>query len=791
MRKKLFPFITILTLALFLGACNSEDVMPEIGSETNPELTERTISFTASMPGEDDPATRVGAAEEADRGITLTWDENDKLDLLFVQGENKFHESTTVTNIENGGKNATFTVPLPDGITDGTPYNLYGVYGGGAVSTTNPALIGLPAIEGTTLNEENVGKKVMLRFAKEGLNLTDAVGAVNFEHVGFLFTAKIKVTAGSVNDITSVQLVGADAGNETWAYNASANHLDMEAATFTAEGTRGNTVNFQNSEKDATNNILTVRNWLPGAQTEFPTLKLRVNGTATAETKPARTLEVGRAYYLYAQYDGTELVFADKEFTVPQTIITIANFIDGAESGQTYTEDHYIEGEVILNPAKGNLHERNAVIADETAGVAFRANSGDDVLGTMPLGAKVKIHVQGAKWTVYNGLLQIELGVGNVEIVENPSSEPLTPKVVSMQDILDGNYQSELVQIDAVQFKNVPATYQGTQVIESIDSKELNVYTRDDATFAANSVMEGNGPIIGVAASFYTPQLLIRSLDDLAGMTNPRIVPPFLNTDVSTLSFVQAGGSETVNITSNVSWTATSDATWATISPASGTNDGTITVSVEANTAAEARSATITITPDVASGLSAIEYSVTQAGAAADFAETLFFSEYIEGSGTYNKGLEIYNGTGAPVDLSDYQVEIYVNGSNSSTAQVLSGILQHGEVAVLQRGDGANAIYTGEALTFLSTEVCNFNGNDALALRKISTNQHIDIIGHIGQQKNWSQDGNSTKDNTLVRNPDIKKGVTSSTVDFPELGTEWTSYPQDTKTYLGSHDTNY
>ena len=360
-----------------------------------------------------------------------------------------------------------------------------------------------------------------------------------------------------------------------------------------------------------------------------------------------------------------------------------------------------------------------------------------------------------------------------------------------MQDILDGNYQSELVQIDAVQFKNVPATYQGTQVIESIDSKELNVYTRDDATFAANSVMEGNGPIIGVAASFYTPQLLIRSLDDLAGMTNPRIVPPFLNTDVSTLSFVQAGGSETVNITSNVSWTATSDATWATISPASGTNDGTITVSVEANTAAEARSATITITPDVASGLSAIEYSVTQAGAAADFAETLFFSEYIEGSGTYNKGLEIYNGTGAPVDLSDYQVEIYVNGSNSSTAQVLSGILQHGEVAVLQRGDGANAIYTGEALTFLSTEVCNFNGNDALALRKISTNQHIDIIGHIGQQKNWSQDGNSTKDNTLVRNPDIKKGVTSSTVDFPELGTEWTSYPQDTKTYLGSHDTNY
>ncbi|MBN1327322.1 MAG: lamin tail domain-containing protein, partial [Candidatus Cloacimonetes bacterium] len=40
----------------------------------------------------------------------------------------------------------------------------------------------------------------------------------------------------------------------------------------------------------------------------------------------------------------------------------------------------------------------------------------------------------------------------------------------------------------------------------------------------------------------------------------------------------------------------------------------------------------------------------------------LFFSEYIEGSSN-NKALEIYNGTGAQVDLADYRIAQSVNGA--------------------------------------------------------------------------------------------------------------------------------
>src|SRR5690554_6602433 len=51
-------------------------------------------------------------------------------------------------------------------------------------------------------------------------------------------------------------------------------------------------------------------------------------------------------------------------------------------------------------------------------------------------------------------------------------------------------------------------------------------------------------------------------------------------------------------------------------------------------------------------------------GVASAAAPDLFFSEYIEGSSN-NKALEVYNGTGAPVDLTGYTIEQYSNGSTT------------------------------------------------------------------------------------------------------------------------------
>ena len=51
--------------------------------------------------------------------------------------------------------------------------------------------------------------------------------------------------------------------------------------------------------------------------------------------------------------------------------------------------------------------------------------------------------------------------------------------------------------------------------------------------------------------------------------------------------------------------------------------------------------------------------------AAATNATDLIISEYIEGT-SYNKAIELYNGTGAEIDLSAYSLEHLLNGIQSS-----------------------------------------------------------------------------------------------------------------------------
>lgn len=72
-----------------------------------------------------------------------------------------------------------------------------------------------------------------------------------------------------------------------------------------------------------------------------------------------------------------------------------------------------------------------------------------------------------------------------------------------------------------------------------------------------------------------------------------------------------AGSTTTIDITSNINWTASSDQKWLNVSPSSGTGNNTITlISVEENTASTNRKATVTIS---ATGIDPQTISVTQA----------------------------------------------------------------------------------------------------------------------------------------------------------------------------------
>jgi len=155
-------------------------------------------------------------------------------------------------------------------------------------------------------------------------------------------------------------------------------------------------------------------------------------------------------------------------------------------------------------------------------------------------------------------------------------------------------------------------------------------------------------------------------------------------------------------------------------------------------------------------------------------AADLFFSEYIEGSSS-NKALEIFNGTGADVDLTGYVVKLGNNGGawgadGSSASLPLSGILVAGDVYVIANGLSIAGILDQADSTFLYSTtleghtVTAFNGDDALGLFKGAV--LIDVIGTQGVDpgSGWPVAGvaNATVDHTLVR----KASVTAGTTDW-------------------------
>jgi predicted extracellular nuclease len=165
----------------------------------------------------------------------------------------------------------------------------------------------------------------------------------------------------------------------------------------------------------------------------------------------------------------------------------------------------------------------------------------------------------------------------------------------------------------------------------------------------------------------------------------------------------------------------------------------------------------------------------------------LFISEYIEGTSN-NKAIEIYNGTGAAIDLGAnvYKIEMYFNGSLSVGLTFnLTGIVAAGDVHVIAHGS-ANPAILAQADQVSATGAGWFNGDDAVVLRKGTT--LIDVIGQIGFDPGteWGAGLTSTADNTLARKAAMCTGDLNGSDAF-DPSIEWDGFAVDTFSSLGSH----
>ncbi len=168
-----------------------------------------------------------------------------------------------------------------------------------------------------------------------------------------------------------------------------------------------------------------------------------------------------------------------------------------------------------------------------------------------------------------------------------------------------------------------------------------------------------------------------------------------------------------------------------------------------------------------------------------NYAKDLIISEYVEGSSN-NKYIEIYNGTGSSIDLSDYKLQMYANGRSTPSNNIqLNGTLEHNACKVY-KNSAANK-YNGNAE---SNSAVNFNGDDAIALYKISTESYVDIFGVIGTDPGtaWTCEQHSTLDKTLRRKSTVREGISTNPIDFTTLCTEWDVSNIDDVSNLGQHN---
>ena len=195
---------------------------------------------------------------------------------------------------------------------------------------------------------------------------------------------------------------------------------------------------------------------------------------------------------------------------------------------------------------------------------------------------------------------------------------------------------------------------------------------------------------------------------------------------------------------------------------------------------------------------------------------TIFISEYVEGWSN-NKAIELYNPTDESIDLSNYRLERFSNGSSSSAANqklVLSGIMPPLSVYVIvidQRdtsGSGQTAPVWDELQAKADIFMCPvyddnnvmyFNGNDALVLFNTEAGGAgfiWDVFGVIGENPGndeftggWNNvppdytevaNGSEpwTKDHSLIRKPDVVAGLFNAPNPGEwDVSVQWDSIP--------------
>ncbi|WP_299120733.1 GEVED domain-containing protein [uncultured Winogradskyella sp.] len=175
----------------------------------------------------------------------------------------------------------------------------------------------------------------------------------------------------------------------------------------------------------------------------------------------------------------------------------------------------------------------------------------------------------------------------------------------------------------------------------------------------------------------------------------------------------------------------------------------------------------------------------------------LFISEISDATSGSSSLIEIFNGTASNVDLTDYSIRVFNNGSGvPSTTANLTGTLASGATHVISVGT-TTCDLTGNGLsgglpnqTFNSAGGINFDNNssDAIELYNSVTATSIDVFGVLGSST-WANSLGIGNDGVNYRRQNTATPLPSTTFDLTQWDEiDWTSCGDSDYSDFGVYD---
>lgn len=296
--------------ALLLLGHNSCSQAPEAVQEWM-AASPQQITVTATLPASSDSARKARAVVQHATGtlkLTTKWQTGDRVNVIMEQnGKLVRANSTAVRDVSTDGKRCHFTLEVPQGIDAQKPIKVYGACGVNVDIKDNQFVVAAQPI----YRAKSQGTAPL--YFKAEINKFSEFSDVKFEHLGTYEVvhvqngtrAQIAVEEARLTAETAWSL-GTKDGKGAWYAPLTGRVWQDGSANVSTE-----------AQAIAPRSEGVFINWyVPNGTLINPRVSAKVNGTtvtSTAQKEANVKMQAGRAYHVYALWDGQELHFSEKD----------------------------------------------------------------------------------------------------------------------------------------------------------------------------------------------------------------------------------------------------------------------------------------------------------------------------------------------------------------------------------------------------------------------------------------------------------------------------------------------